>query len=119
MSNEHVAHSFANLMFQGKTKAALSLFSDQSKGGVLHLDDPVETDKGQRKVRDILADKHPPGQPAHPDAIINDNPPDVHPVLFESLDAAIIRSAALHTNGSAEPSGLDALGWRRLCTSFK
>ena len=119
MSNERLARSFANLMFQGKTKAALRLLSEQSKGGVLHLDDPVETGKGQRKVRDILADKHPPGQPAHPDTIINDNPTDVHPVLFESLDAAMIRSAALHTNGAAGPSGLDALGWRRLCTSFK
>ena len=58
-------------------------------------------------MRDILADKHSPGQP---DTIISDYPADVHPVLFGSLDAAMIRSAALHTNGSAGPSGLDALG---------
>ena len=70
-------------------------------------------------MKDILADKHPPGKPAHPDAIINEPLPDVHPVLFEPLDAAMIRSAALHTNSSAGPSGLDAFGWRRLCTSFK
>jgi hypothetical protein len=31
----------------------------------------------------------------------------------------MIRSAALHTSGAAGPSGLDALGWRRLCTSYK
>ena len=74
---------------------------------------------GQRKVRDILSEKYPPGQPAHHDAIIDDDPPDVHPVLFESLDAGMIRSAALHTSGAAGPSGLDALSWRRLCTSFK
>ena len=30
-----------------------------------------------------------------------------------------IRSAALHTTAAVGPSGLDALGWRRLCTSFK
>ena len=47
-------YTFANLMFQGKTKAALRLLSEQSKGGVLHLDDPIETENGQRKVRDIL-----------------------------------------------------------------
>ena len=40
-------------------------------------------------------------------------------VSFDSLDGASIRSAALHTNGSAGPSGLDALGWRHLCTSFQ
>ena len=38
-------------------------------------------------------------------------PPDVHPVLFESLDADVIRSAELHTSGAAGPSGLDALGY--------
>lgn len=106
-------------MFQGKTKAALRLLSEQSKGEVLHLDDPIDTDDGQRKVRDILSDKHPPGQPAHRAAIIDDIPPEDHPVLFECLDAAMIRSAALRTSGAAGPSGLDALGWRRLCTSFK
>ena len=116
---EKISRSFANLMFRGKTKAALRLLSEQSKGGVLHLDDPIETENGQRKVRDILLEKHPPSQPVHHDAIINDDPPDVHPVLFESLDADVIRSAALHTSGAAGPSGVDALGWRRLCTSFK
>lgn len=57
-------------MFQRKTKAALRLLPEQSKKGVPHLDDPIETDNGQSKVRDIPFDKHPPGQPAHHDAII-------------------------------------------------
>lgn len=117
--NERLSRSFANLMFQGKTQAALRLLSKQSRGGVLHLDDYTDTENGQRKVRDILSEKHPPAQPAHHDALINDDPPDIHPVLFESLDARMIRSAALHTSGAAGPSGLDALSWRRLCTSFK
>ena len=103
-------------MFQDKTKAALCLLSEQSKGGVLHLDDSVETENGQRRV---LLEKHPPNQPVHHDALINDDNPDVHLVLFEFLDAAVIRSAALHTTGAAGPSGLDALAWRRLSTSFK
>ncbi len=53
-------------MFQGKTKAALRLLSDQSNGGVLHLDDQVEEGK---KVRDILIEKHPPGQSVHPNTM--------------------------------------------------
>ena len=85
-------------MFQGKTKAALRLLSEQSKGGVLHLVDPIETENGQRKVRDIHLEKHPQSQPVHNDAVINDDTPDVHPVLFQSLDAATIRSAALYTS---------------------
>ena len=43
----------------------------------------------------------------------------VHRVLLESLDANVIRSAALHTSGAAGTSGLYALKWRRLCISFK
>ena len=57
--------------------------------------------------------------PVHHDAIINDDPPDVHPILCESLDADLIRFGALYTSGAAGPSGLDALGWRRLCILFK
>ena len=116
MKSEHLARSFANLMFQGKTKAALRLLSDQNKGGLLHLDDLVD---GKGSVREVLTAKHPPSQPAHPDTIINDDPKEVHPVLFESLDATAIKSAALHTSGAAGPSGIDALGWRRLCTAHK
>ena len=115
-NQKRLAQSFAHLMFQGKTKAALRLLTDQAKGGVLRLSNPVDE---QRTVRDILTEKPPSGQPAHPDSIIKDNPPDVHPVLFESIDASMIRSAALKTTGAAGLSGLDALSWRRLCTSFK
>ena len=39
--------------------------------------------------------------------------------MFESIDSAAIQKAALNTNGSAGPSGIDAVGWRRLCLSFK
>ena len=116
-SNEQLSRSFANLMFQGKTKVALRLLSEQCKASVLHLEDPIETENGQRKVRDIHSDKHPPGQPVHQDAIIDYDPPDIHPVIFESLDAVMIRSAALRTSGAAGPSDLDAHSWRRLCTS--
>ena len=119
LSNDRLAHSFANLMFHGKTRAALRLLSDECKGAVLQLDDPIVSGTEQTTVRDVLASKHPPGQPAHPDAVTDDDPPEIHPVLFESLDAAMIRSSALRTSGAAGPSGVDALGWRRLCTSFK
>ena len=40
-------------------------------------------------------------------------------MIFESLDANVIRSAALRVNGAAGPSGLDSHEWRRLCTSHK
>ena len=85
-------------------------------GYLLHLNDIAD---GQRSVREILVDKHPAGQPAHPEALIQDDPVEVHPVIFEAIDASMIRSMALRITGAAGPSGIDALGWRRLCTSFK
>ena len=56
--------------------------------------------------------------PAHPDTIITVDLLDAHPVLLESLDATMIRSAVLYTGGAGGPSGLDAMSWRRLHLSF-
>ena len=70
-------------------------------------------------VKDVLNSKHPQGQHLNPAFILPSAPQEVHPVIFESLDAGAIRSAALRTSGSAGPSGLDAKEWRRLCTAFK
>ena len=41
------------------------------------------------------------------------------PVVFDQITASSIRSAALRTKRAADPSGIDAYGWRRLCTSYK
>ena len=100
-SQKRLAHSFANLIFEGKTKAAIRLLTKEAKGGLLRLSDQADIN---RTVRDVLIDKHPCGQPAHPESLIEDDPPDVHPVLFESIDASVIRSAALRTTGAAGPS---------------
>ena len=40
-------------------------------------------------------------------------------ILFEVLNPETILQSALHTQGSAGPSGLDTQAWRRMCTSFK
>ena len=39
--DEHLARSFANLMFKGKTHAALELLANNGTGGVLCLDNPA------------------------------------------------------------------------------
>ena len=75
----------------------------------------------QTSVLEALKSKHPPGQPASASAIPNlgEVHNDIHPVVFDLIDASKIRSAALQTSGAAGPSGIDAKGWRRLCSSFK
>ena len=41
-----------------------------------------------------------------------------HPILYDSLNGQLIRTAALKTDGAPGPSGLDTHCWRHLCTSF-
>ena len=78
-SQKCLAHSFANLMFEGKTKAAIRLLKEEAKRGLLRLSDQADTN---RSVRDVLINKHPSGQRAHPESLIENDPPDIHPVLF-------------------------------------
>ena len=39
-----------------------------------------------------------------------------NPILFDNITPEMISNCALHTEGSAGPSVMDALCWRRLCT---
>ena len=115
-----MARTFANFMFSGKTHAALELLANSGKGGVLRLEELVATNGSDAKsVRDTLKCKHPTSQPAAQDSIMPGTPPEIHSVIFDSIDARLIRSMALKTKGAAGPSGLDAYAWRRLCTVFK
>ena len=93
---QQLPRSFARLMFQGKTNAALQLLSNNCKGSVLHLNDTV---------RDSTVRKHPDGTPALPESTIDGVPPDFHP---DSIDTALIRSTSLKTTGAAGPTGLEA-----------
>ena len=74
-----------------------------------------------RTVREILEYKHPPPQPCLADALLHpdSDPLEVHPVVYEAIDAHCIRAAAFHTQGAGGPSGTDAACWRRWCTAFK
>ena len=118
--NNKITHLFTKFMFQGKVKVAIQLLCNESdsKGGMLLLNSKLPTGL---TVRDELISKHPIGQPIHPSAVLSSPTLKLpsRPVIFDSLGGASIRTAALHKHGSAGPSGLDALGWRRLCTSFQ
>ena len=109
-------------MKQGKLKTAIRLLSEQSKSGVLSLDNTVQSPPSQPStVRGVLLEKHPSGQPAFPETLIHPLTPTLepHPVLFDRLDGEMIRSAVFRTEGGAGPSGVDSHAWKRMCTSFK
>ena len=113
--------AFLNEMSKGNTKAALRLLSKDNRGSVLHLSDHIPLSSGEETtVLDVLKAKHPPGSTPSEDSILDSahNPPTIHPVVFDGIHGKTIRSAALHTNGAAGPSGIDARGWKRMCTSF-
>ena len=120
MSDAQVARSFASLMFEGKTSAAIKLLTGYKCGGLLQLDAPVDSTKPSCLVRDVLIEKHPPAQPLLRDYLTSDSreSPPFHPVIFDALTGSVIRSAALRTFGALDPSGVDARSWRRICTSF-
>ena len=117
----NIGRSFSKLMFEGKVRADLRLLTNQSTGGVLPLDKLLPLDRGHTvTVRETLQAKHPPGQPLIASAIVEPDPDlqEPHPVFYERLDGALIRTVALKMDGAGGPSGIDGLGWKRLCTAF-
>ena len=50
---------------------------------------------------------------------MNGEIPFSDPIIFKSIDEATIAAAALRAKGAAEPSGMNADGWRRLLVSKK
>ena len=112
-------------MEQGKVRNALQYLSRNTTGGVLSLDDMISTDSLNsepilRSTRDVLQNKHPAGILPDPSFLLTSSlQPDLfNPIIFENLNADSIQCAAMHTHGSAGPSGLDSFAWRRLCSSF-
>ena len=109
---------FARLVFHGKIKAAMRFLQEQSRGSFLPLSTPV----GESSVFNELVKKHPDPSPVSPASLVSPGTSVLkacHPVIFDCLDGDLIRRTAVRVAGSAGPSGVDALGWRRLCTSFR
>ena len=67
-----ITHKSSQLMMEGRVRAALQLLSRETRSGPLSLD-RVVSDGSYRTVRDILEDKHPNSEPAHVDAILNED----------------------------------------------
>ena len=113
------ARKFSQLMMEGRVRADLQLLTKETQSGPLRLNDAIGDGSG-KTVRDVLEDKHPDPAPIHPEAILSKDTTSVafHPILFDSLTAEVIQNSALHTEGSAGPSGVNALSWRRICTAF-
>ncbi|XP_076042251.1 uncharacterized protein LOC143026133 [Oratosquilla oratoria] len=96
-------------MRQGKVAAAMrTLAVENEDPGVLSLNE--ETLK-------ILKEKHPIARPANLDSKFNGDYLPPHEVVFDSITRERIWNLALHTQGAAGPSGLDASGWKCLLST--
>ena len=81
-------------MFEGKCGAALKMLSGECSNLVLDGEDVILSGGEEVKVRDVLHDKHPPGQPANEGALFSweEPPPATHHVVFDCIDADLIRN---------------------------
>ncbi|KAL5500674.1 hypothetical protein EMCRGX_G012268 [Ephydatia muelleri] len=107
------ARIFAKLMMEGKVKSALRMIANDECVGVLPLTD---------EVLQSLKGKHPTRkQTIHTALVAPNSPPELvpHIILFDTLNAELIRKVSMKTEGAAGPSGLDATAWRHLCCSFQ
>ena len=98
---------------QGKIKSAIRLLDDVSGGGTLHAIDLCED--GKMTVCNSLAAKHPPSHPVVvPSEVVSTSQESEfpHPIIFESLTGALIKSIAMSIEGAAGPSWPDVIDWR-------
>lgn len=114
-ATQHLATTFAKLMMGGKIRAALRLLSNHENGGPLSLDTTINS----KSVREILHEKHPSGKPVNTSALIQNDPNNHGPLIYDQISGTLIRATALPTEGAAGPSNIDAHGWRRICTAFQ
>ena len=107
-SISEISKAFRNLMKKGEINSALKLLSDNMQNGVLPLDS---------KTLHLLKEKHPPPEDPDPSFSFIDEPKNIHPIRFDTITAESIKTAAAKTKGGSGPSGLDAVGWKRILTS--
>ena len=66
-----VARRFANLIMQGKLRAASCLIEDNTDSFPLSLDATVTISGQETSVKEVLLKKHPPSQPPKPSTIVS------------------------------------------------
>ena len=98
-------------MFEGKVKPAIRLLATHSRGGTLNLDSQVpvgDSSDELASVSDVLIAKHPKGQPLKASAVVEPKtaPQTPHLIMFDGIDATLIHSMALKTDGAADHQAL-------------
>ena len=103
-----ICKRFVEQMPKGNVNGAITLLSNNMRNGILPLND---TTLKQLKL------KHSEAKVADKTVLLSDIPKTIHPIKFESIDAELLRKAAIKTRGGSGPSGLDGDDWRRISIS--
>ena len=108
---ESASRAFTRLMMQGKVSQAMRFISESS-----NIKGVYEPDK---EVLEKLREKHPKAQIPDPEILSNEEYIAPEPVIFENIDANLVKIAAKQIQGSGGPSKIDADFFKHiLCTKF-
>ena len=85
----------------------------------MSLDASIPGGSYKQTIHGVLLEKHPVPSAVTHSTILTPNPDSYVPcqVLFDAIDGPFIHSVVLKMDSSAGPCGLDAAGWKHLCTS--
>ena len=104
-STEEKAKIFDKLVLEGKVNAAFRLLDDDTSNGVL----PLSAD-----VIRTLRQKHPDAKPSIDTMMLHGPFNHVNEIIFDGINADLVRKCAIRTKGSHGPSGLDGDFWSKI-----
>ena len=109
VKEESKQKGFCRLMMAGKVGQAMKLINNE--------DSVVGVHSLSEDVKKILEDKHPPGEEASSEILLPNNNPDIQNIIFEEINADIVKTAARNLHGSGGPTLLDSDGWKHILCS--
>ena len=83
-------------MGKRNTSEAWKLLKNNMTNDVLPLD---------KNTFQLLKQRHSQSQPPYEETSINDEPPVIHPIIFDDTNEELVRKAAIRTKGGSGPSG--------------
>ena len=96
-------------MLVGKVGQAIKFVNnDDNVVGVHTLSD---------NIKNILANKHPKAEAAHPDALLPETAPAPEEVIFEGITAESIQKSSQDLQGSGGPTQVDTDIWKHMLCS--
>ena len=99
---------FKHLMQRGNADGARKLLTNDMSNGILPLTD---------ETLHLFRTKNSEIKKAYEEVLLQGGIKQVHPVVYEAIDEALLSKAAFKKKGGCGPSGFDAENWRRILVS--